>query len=140
MRNGLAAGLAVLVVSGMAGCSAPERVPTAAETNASQGIATISADQLGSIVDRGKAVLVDVRTPAEFAEGHIAGAVNMPLDSFDPAAVPQVPGKQTVLYCRSGKRSLAAAEQLAQATGSARHLAGGILAWQSADKPVTEAN
>jgi rhodanese-related sulfurtransferase len=103
------------------------------------GVTTLDVPQLAALTESGKAVLIDVRTPEEFAQGHIAGAVNMPLDSFDPATVPHVPGKQTVLYCRSGKRSLAAAEQLAVATGSAVHMDGGILAWEAAGMRVTAA-
>jgi phage shock protein E len=135
---GLASAAALALA--LAGCTASEaNTADGPPAEAAQGIAALDVTQFAALVEAGKAVLIDVRTPEEFAEGHIAGAVNMPLDGFDPAAVPQVPGKQTVLHCRSGKRSLAAAQQLASATGGATHLAGGIVAWRAAGRKVTAA-
>lgn len=123
----------------LGGCTAEANTATPAVAAVAAGIRALDVRQFAALIESGKAVLIDVRTAEEFAEGHIAGAVNMPLDAFDPALVPQVAGKQTVLYCRSGKRSLAAAEMLASATGSATHLAGGILGWQSAGGQITAA-
>ncbi|ANY19683.1 putative adenylyltransferase/sulfurtransferase MoeZ [Tsuneonella dongtanensis] len=137
VRTRLSVAAAALALA-VTGCSTSEANTAAADVaSVSEGIASLDARQLGALVDAGKVVLVDVRTPEEFAEGHIAGAVNMPLDQFEPGAVPQVADKQTVLYCRSGKRSLTAAEMLEDATGSAVHLAGGILAWQESGRSVT---
>ena len=97
------------------------------------GVETISAAQLQPMVEDSSAILVDVRTPEEFAAGHMPGAINMPLDDFDPAAVPMEDGRETILYCRSGKRSETAATLLAAHTGaSVRHLEGGIVAWEQA--------
>lgn len=98
---------------------------------------TLDAAALNMLVQSEKVVLVDVRTPQEFAEGHLAGAINMPLDQFDPKALPKEEGKETILYCRSGNRSGTAAKAYVEATGqSIRHLDGGIGAWQSANLPV----
>lgn len=98
---------------------------------------TIDASSLAERVAAGDARLVDVRTPEEFAEGHIAGAVNMPVESFDPAQLADADPAKVVLYCRSGRRSQAAAKKLAAATGKpAVHLDGGILAWEAADLKV----
>ncbi|MCB0065323.1 MAG: rhodanese-like domain-containing protein, partial [Caldilineaceae bacterium] len=50
-------------------------------------------------------LLIDVRSPAEFAEGHITGAKNMPLQEL-PQRLAQIPhDKPVMLYCRSGNRS-----------------------------------
>lgn len=56
-------------------------------------------------------MLVDVRTPAEYAEGHVAGAVNLPLQDLDADLTnsPPDPGKKIIVYCRSGSRSAKAA-------------------------------
>jgi rhodanese-related sulfurtransferase len=142
LRIALAAGLGFAVAACGAQPDAPAATGAAGDAGADRpapDIATIDAGELAGLVTRGEALLVDVRTPEEFAAGHIAGAVNRPLDTFDPAAVPREAGKRTVLYCRSGRRSLEAAERLAAAGGSATHLGGGILAWEEAGQPVTPA-
>lgn len=48
-------------------------------------------------------VLLDVRTPEEYAGGHLPGAVNVPLDQIPSAQLPQ--GRPLYVYCRSGARS-----------------------------------
>ena len=59
---------------------------------------------LAEIIKQG-AFLVDVRTPEEFAEGSVPGAVNIPLDIL-PGKLAEFKGKEhTVLFCRSGARS-----------------------------------
>lgn len=76
-------------------------------------------------------LLVDVRTPAEFAGGHIEGAVNIPLDSLEQH-LDEIPQDQpVVIYCRSGNRSATAARQLAQAGYTDIYDLGGIIAWQN---------
>ena len=57
------------------------------------------------------ATLLDVRTPAEFAEGHVTGAVNIPVQELG-ARIDEVPAGQVVVYCRSGGRSASAAAML----------------------------
>lgn len=95
------------------------------------GVLTIAPRALATRLDAREPIqLIDVRTPEEFAEGHLAGAINIPLDRFDPETLPDAEGAQIVLYCRSGRRSGIAAEKLAQASSStALHLDGGIIAW-----------
>lgn len=59
---------------------------------------------LKSIIDEG-AFLVDVRTPGEFASGHVKGSVNIPLDAV-PNQLAKFKGKKNiVVFCRSGNRS-----------------------------------
>jgi rhodanese-related sulfurtransferase len=81
----------------------------------------------------GRYLLVDVREPNEVAVEAYPGAVVVPLQSFDPAAIPDPKGKEVVFACRSGKRSVTAS-LAAQAAGLRydKHLAGGILAWKAA--------
>ena len=77
----------------------------------------------------GDCVVVDVREPHEYAVGHIPGAVNQPLSSFDPADLPA--GKPVVLVCQSGVRSLNALRQaLAAGVGDIRHYPGGTSGWR----------
>jgi phage shock protein E len=62
------------------------------------------AVDLGSLIKEG-AFLVDVRTPGEFAEGHVTGSVNIPLDKL-PAQLSQFSNKRHIIvFCRSGNRS-----------------------------------
>jgi len=62
-----------------------------------------SAD-LSEVITK-KSFLVDVRTPGEFAEGHIKGSVNIPLDKLG-SNIPKFKGKENiVVFCRSGNRS-----------------------------------
>lgn len=79
-------------------------------------------------------VLVDVRSPEEFAEGHVPGAINLPLDRLD-ALIGELPrGAAVVAVCtKGGGRSQGAAERL-RAAGftDARHLAGGYLGYAAA--------
>lgn len=60
------------------------------------------------------AVIIDVRSPAEFAGGHVEGAVNLPLDRFVDGYPQVAPDKQqrVVLYCASGARSEQAVQYL----------------------------
>lgn len=82
--------------------------------------------------------LIDVRTPKEYADGHISGAENIDVKAADFAErIKDIKGIVAV-YCRSGKRSLNAAKQLANLGCKVYDLTGGILAWQKAGKPTTK--
>lgn len=83
--------------------------------------------------------VIDVRTPAEFADGHLQGAVNIDIASPDFTAQVAAldPSAPYAVYCRSGNRSAAALAEMSRVgmTG-AYHLGGGIGAWQSAGGEV----
>lgn len=83
-----------------------------------------------SLVEGG-ARLVDVRTPGEFAGGHIEGAVNVPLQELD-ARLGEVGEKArpVVLYCASGMRSASAARLLKRAGFQDVHDLGAISRWR----------
>jgi len=93
----------------------------------------IDAQDLKTWMERGEAVLVDVREPSEHAGERIVGARLVPLSNFKPALVPQEPGKKVVLHCMMGNRSAQAGQKLLEA-GFDRvyNLKGGIQAWKSA--------
>jgi rhodanese-related sulfurtransferase len=81
-------------------------------------------------------LLLDVRTPEEYAEGHIANSVNISLQTLADR-LDEVPKDQlVVLYCRSGNRSAQAAELLKEAGYTAIYDLGGIIGWQEAGYPV----
>ena len=59
-------------------------------------------------------IILDVRRPDEFAEGHIPGAINVPNEDIGTAEIAELPDKSQLIlvYCRSGRRSKEAAEKL----------------------------
>jgi rhodanese-related sulfurtransferase len=89
---------------------------------------------------QGNALLLDVRTPAEFEEVHIEGAVLHPLNGLNPADVKKLAeGKGAcVVICRSGGRARQAAEKLAaHGLPNLQIMNGGMQSWESEGLPVT---
>ncbi len=96
--------------------------------------------EFAQLLEGNGVALVDVRTAKEFAEGHIAGAVNM--DFFSSSFLDEVKAaypvdKPLAVYCRSGKRSAGAARLLSSAGYKIYNLKGGFMAWQNARMPVS---
>ena len=84
-------------------------------------------------------VVLDVRTPAEFAAGHVPGARNVSHDQLGAnlAELETMRDTDVVLYCRSGKRALIAADTLRKAGFTKLlHLDGDYLAWEAQKQPV----
>jgi rhodanese-related sulfurtransferase len=96
-------------------------------------VSDISVD--GVRQDGFSGVLLDVRSPDEYAGGHLPGAVNVPLDEVEAVAI-RYAGQDVVTVCHSGARSLAAARLLSAAGARVKSLAGGTEAWQRAGHPV----
>ncbi len=94
----------------------------------------LSPAAVKALLDRGEAVLVDVREPSEFAAEHIAGAILHPLSSFDPAALP---AGRLIFQCGIGKRSLIALQRsTAAGLPHGQHLQGGLAAWKQSGLPT----
>ena len=91
----------------LSACSAP---------NTSKGsYRQISMDKAVAIMrDEKNYIILDVRRPDEYAEGHIPGAVNVPNEEIGAAEIPELPDKSQMIlvYCRSGRRSKEASEKL----------------------------
>lgn len=82
-------------------------------------------------------VVLDVREPAEWAAGHVAGALHIPLHEL-PGRTGELPeGKQIVAMCHVGGRSAQATAYLLQSGIDTVNLEGGMVAWQQAGRPVT---
>lgn len=83
--------------------------------------------------------VLDVRTPQEYAEGHVPGAVNVPHDQLASRLAEVPKDKDMVLYCKSGRRAGIAADLLA-AAGYTRlsHLEGDMPAWIEQGRPVAK--
>ena len=100
---------------------------------------TITTAELQQILaTQPSAPLIDVRTPAEFAEVHIPQARSIPLDELNPGALSLPKDQPVYLVCRTDRRSAMAAEQFA-ANGYTQPIVvvGGTLAWFRANLPVT---
>jgi len=82
--------------------------------------------------------LIDVRTAAEYAAGHLANAKLIPVQEFAQRLAEIDKSKPVLLYCRSGHRS-GNALKILQDNGykDAKHVEGGINAWQAAGLPAT---
>lgn len=84
-------------------------------------------------MERGEAILIDVRESPEYASEHIPGARLLPLSTFDPARVPQEAGKKVVVHCVMGMRSTQAGQKLLDAGyPTVYNFRGGIQAWKEA--------
>ena len=89
--------------------------------------------QIKNWLDRNEILLVDVRETSEYELEHIAGALLLPLSSFDAEFFPTLPGKTVVLHCAVGRRSEAAGKMLLkEGHASITHMTGGIEAWKAA--------
>lgn len=84
-------------------------------------------------------VIVDVRTPEEFAQGHIEDAVNIDVEdaSFAPAIADLDPGVTYLVYCRTGNRSATAVAQMRSAgLTDVIDVEGGVVSWTEAGLPL----
>jgi rhodanese-related sulfurtransferase len=92
-----------------------------------------------ALINHDDAVVLDVRSMAEFKDGHIVNAVNIPLNGLGSnlKQLEKHRGKPIVAVCRSGSRSGAARKLLSkQGFEQVSNLRGGMLAWESANLPV----
>lgn len=102
-------------------------------------IISVSAPEFEKEIKTDSVQLLDVRTPQEYAEGHIYGALNINVqsDDFKELALRKLSKDSTVLvYCRSGRRSLDAAEKLTKLGYKVVNLKGGIIEWREDGLPV----
>jgi rhodanese-related sulfurtransferase len=101
---------------------------------------SISATQATQLINREDALVVDVREPGEYGNGHILGAKNVPLSRIDAVGseiAAKRKDKPVIVYCNDGNRSAKAAAALrSQGVGKAVSLSGGFSAWRQAGLPV----
>ena len=114
----------------LAGCAAP-----AAENSYRQISMT---DAVTMMEEENGYIILDVRTPEEFAQRHIPGAVNVPNETISTEEIPELPDKNQLIlvYCRSGNRSKQASEKLAALGYTNIVEFGGIKDWPG--ETVTE--
>ncbi len=102
----------------------------------------LSAEAFSNELKKKNIVLIDVRRPEEFSEGHIKNAKLLPVQEFSEEKIEALHVKREdniLLYCRSGSRSGHALHMLdAAGYKHVRHLDGGILAWQEKKLPLVK--
>jgi rhodanese-related sulfurtransferase len=132
MSRALASILTLLLAAGCASAAAPSIEPTSPPALA----ATVSVTEAAAIRDGGAFVL-DVREPAEWADGHIPGATLIPLGELVDR-VGEVPRDRSILVvCHSGNRSAQGRDILLGAGfASVTSLDGGMIDWAAAGMPI----
>ncbi|MBZ0291275.1 MAG: rhodanese-like domain-containing protein [Anaerolineae bacterium] len=132
----IAAAIVIIVVVAGAVLLLNGNNATSVENAAGSNPQDISPAQYQSQFEDVQHFLLDVRTPDEFASGHIANAVNIDVQSLSQH-LNEVPKDQpVVVYCRSGNRSAAAAQILKDAGYTQIYDMGGVLDWTAAGLPL----
>jgi len=99
----------------------------------------LKPDHVADLLKHGRAVLVDIREPDEFARRRVKGALSRPLSLFEQARIRIEPGREVVFTCRSGMRTAANCDHLkAVVNGDVFVLEGGLDAWAVAGLPLDE--
>lgn len=140
-----AATLALAGALGLAACAAPATSDSmggtsSANTQASDAYHKITADEAQTMMDAGSPTIVDVRTPQEYEEGHIPGAINIPVESIGaekPAELTDT-NAELIVYCRTGVRSKQASDKLVGLGYQNVNDMGGIVDWHGETVSGTE--
>ena len=127
--------LIVAVLSGgmlLAGCSS---------SSSTAQVSTVGVSDFQAVTQQDGVQVIDVRTPAEFAAGHLPDAVNIDVESsgFADQVAALDKGVTYAVYCRSGNRSKTATAQMADAgIATIYELDGGINDWAAAGYPIVQ--
>ena len=101
--------------------------------NPDNAFKSVEVEEFAKVIADTAVIRLDVRTPEEYAEGHIDNAVNIDVqnDSFEKKAVSTLPKDKTIaLYCRSGRRSKNAAKILSANGYTVVELSSGYNGWK----------
>jgi len=115
----------VLSLMFLSSCGAPG--------SSSLGYRQISMDKAVKMMkDEKNYIILDVRRPDEYSEGHIPGAINVPNEEIGTTEIAELPDKSQMIlvYCRSGRRSKEASEKLVKLGYTNIVEFGGILDWK----------
>ncbi len=123
--------LALIAVFAIAACDS-------GEASGDPGAYTVKAEAAVEMIESGERTIIDVRSPAEYAEAHVAGAVNINVDGPDfEARIEELdPETPYLVYCRTGNRSAKAASQMEEAGIKDIADAGGIADLARAGAPI----
>ena len=115
--------------------------PANAQTNTPATVTHVQATEAAKLVAQGGVTVLDLRTPKEFAAGHIAGAKNIDCQAGDFAArLEKLDRAQPYLvHCGSGRRSTNALPEFEKLSfNHIIHLDGGLKGWEAAKNPVAK--
>ena len=134
MKKYLAIVMAVLMVTGLFGCEKHKdpMMDSVSESTISNSYTQISMKEAVAMMEEETDyIILDVRTPEEFAEKHIPGALNVPNESIGTEEIKELPNKDQLIlvYCRSGNRSKQASEKLVALGYTNVYEFGGINDW-----------
>jgi rhodanese-related sulfurtransferase len=123
--------LALVAVLTLAACGSDE-------SEEAPGAYTVTPEEAVALIEEGERTVIDVRTPAEYDQAHIVGAINIDVDGADfgdriAALDPEVP---LLLYCNTGRRSAIAASQMEEVGIKDIADAGGLADLARAGAPV----
>lgn len=122
--------------------AAPATRPTTGAADAKASSKKLSVDQFAAAREAKGTVVLDVRSPEEFAAGHVPGAVNVPVagkgaEAFDKAVEGVDRTTPILVHCRSGVRSAKAMDKLRKmGFADLSDFPGGWVAWSEAGKPA----
>lgn len=150
LRLGVAAAaFAALAGLGLSGCGESESTPNGTGNAATSSVVDVTAEEGVSVLGGADALvagagspdltILDVRTPAEFAQGHLPGAVNLDLNNpgFGDALAALDKSETYFVYCQTSNRSGTATQLMADAGfEDVYDLQGGIVAWAQQGLPV----
>ena len=127
---------AVVLTLSLSGCAVTDTDNTPSDNTSEESVINyqqISQDEAAEMMQKDDGhIILDVRRPDEFSEGHIPDAICIPNESIADSMPEQLPDKDAVIlvYCRSGNRSKQAAQKLADMGYTNVYEFGGILSWQ----------
>lgn len=126
MKIAVLLGIGIIVAFTFAGCAAPSK---AAQMESAYH--KISGETAKKMMSEGSVTVLDVRTAEEYAEGYVPAAVNVPVEEIGDEPPESLPDKDATLlvYCRSGRRSKAAADRLVELGYTKVYDFGGIIDW-----------
>ncbi len=119
--------------------AAPLMLLLAACGGSSANVANLSTQEFASSIKNSEVVILDVRTPGEFASGHIQGAINIDVEGpdFQSQIATLDKSKEYAIYCRSGRRSIVAADLMSdKGFTKLSNLESGIISWQGSGYPL----
>ncbi|HEX6248622.1 MAG TPA: rhodanese-like domain-containing protein [Nocardioidaceae bacterium] len=122
----------------LGGAAAALLLMTSACSSDTAAVEKVDATEAVELIEAGEHTVIDVRTPAEFAAGHVEGAENIDVtaSTFEEEVAELDKDEEYVVYCQSGNRSADAADAMAELGFTEVVDGGGIVSLQSAGADV----